>query len=81
MQTITIENQTFTGEWEGSPNGLVYRFKLSNGSYLSGFYKQGYSGQTPFQMPIEFNKNKKLERQVLVSGRKVKDPYAYFLHL
>lgn len=79
MGTLKIDNREFKGEFVPFYNNTGFNFRLENGEILTGFFKQGYSGQTEFEMPISFNFQKKFMRTVNNSNRQIKDPNAYFL--
>ena len=79
MTTLKLENQEFTGEFISFPNNTGYYFKLENGTFLKGLFKQGYTGQKEIELPITFNFQKKFMRTVNNSNRQVKDPNAYFI--
>jgi len=79
METIKIDNQEFIGEFIPFYNNTGFNFKLENGEYLTGLFKQGYTGQKEIEIKISFNFQKKFMRTVNNSNRQVKDPNAYFL--
>ena len=81
METLKIDNKKFKGEFIPFYNNTGFNFKLENGELLTGVFKQGYSGQKEFEMPLSFNFQKKLMRTVNNSNRQVKDPNAYLLRL
>jgi hypothetical protein len=79
METIKIDNQEFKGEFIPFYNNTGFNFRLENGEYLKGLFKQGYSGQKEIEIIVSFNFQKKFMRTVNNSNRQVKDPFAYFL--
>jgi hypothetical protein len=79
METIKIDNQEFRGEFIPFYNNTGFNFKLENGEYLTGLFKQGYSGQNEIEIMVSFNFQKKFMRTVNNSNRQVKDPNAYFI--
>ncbi len=79
MEKIKIDNQEFKGEFIPFYNNTGFNFRLENGEYLKGLFKQGYSGQKEIEMPVSFSFQKKLVRAVNNSNRQVKDSTAYFL--
>jgi hypothetical protein len=79
METIKIDNQEFKGEFIPFFNNTGFNFKLENGEYLTGLFKQGYTGQKEIEIIVSFNFQKKFLRTVNNSNRQVKDPNAYFL--
>lgn len=79
MSTVKIDNREFKGEFVPFYNRTGFNFRLESGEMLTGYFKQGYSGQKEFEMPISFNFQKKFMRTVNNSNRQVKDPNAYFV--
>jgi hypothetical protein len=81
MDKVNIDEVEYIGYFKPTFNGLVNYFILESGKTLTGFYKQGHSGQIEIELPVQFNKNKKLEKSFVNSSRQVKDPNVYFLHI
>jgi hypothetical protein len=81
MTTLKIDGQEFQGDFIPFYNNTGFNFKLANGEFLTGLFKQGYSGQKEIELRISFNFQKKFMRTVNNSGRQVKDASAYFLRL
>jgi len=79
--TLIINKQEFEGEYVPFENGMGYYFKLSNGEFLKGNYKQGYYGKKVITLAVSFDKNKRIMSMVNNSSRQVKDPYAYLLSI
>lgn len=79
MTTLKIDNQEFKGDFIPFYNNTGFNFKLENGEFLKGLFKQGYSGKKEIELPISFNFEKKFMRTVNNSNRQVKDANAYFL--
>ena len=63
METLKIDNREFKGEFVPFYNNTGFNFKLEGGEMLTGLFKQGYSGQKEFEMPISFNFQKKFMRK------------------
>ncbi len=81
MTNLTIEGKEFKGEFIPFYNNCGFNFRLENGELLTGIFKQGYSGQKEFELPISFTSRKSFMRTVNNSNRRVKDPNAYFIRL
>ena len=81
MTTLKIDNQEFKGEFIPFYNNTGFNFQLENGEFLTGLFKQGYSGQKEVEIIISFNIQKKFMRTVNNSNRQVKDSNAYFLRI
>lgn len=79
MTTLEIDNKKFNGEFVPFYNNTGFNFKLENGEFLTGIFKQGYSGKREFEMPVSFDSKRNFMRRVNNSNRQVKDPNAYFL--
>ena len=79
METIKIDGKEFKGEFIPFYNNTGFNFKLENGEYLTGLFKQGYTGQKEIEIIVSFNFQKKFMRTVNNSNRQVKDANAYFL--
>jgi hypothetical protein len=79
MTTLKLENKEFIGEFIPFYNNCGYYFKLENGEFLSGLFKQGYTGKKEIELLVTFNFHKKFMYTVNNSNRQVKDSNAYFL--
>lgn len=79
METIKIDNKEFKGEFVPFYNNTGFNFKLENGDFLTGMFKQGYSGQKEIELIVSFNFQKKFMRTVNNSNRQIKDSNAYFI--
>jgi len=73
METIQIDGVEFKGEFIPFDNNTGFNFKLEDGKYLTGFFKQGHSGKVEMEIIISFNFQKKFMRTLNNSNRQVKD--------
>ena len=64
LETLKIDNREFKGEFEPFYNNTGFNFRLENGDLLTGLFKQGYSGEIEFELPISFNFQNKMYNRV-----------------